>query len=258
MKEKKKSLYEQYMNVKNQHMNAVVLLQVGGFYQTYYYDAVITADICGVNITARPLGEGKNCISCGFPVTSIDDKASSLVLKGYKVVVCNEVIDPVTKVKVRKVARVHEVLAGTFIDITTESEQYLEKYESYSDEDIRKEYNLSPKTPRKKAEEKVAQPTISVREELDMAEFLMRDVEEDTQEVLDFTSKKETSELDAIIKSITRDNDEPLQIRAYGLLDELKNLSVLHLSPYKALQLVNYWQEKYTDNNHGTLPWEEI
>lgn len=255
MNEKKKSLYEQYSQIKREHMDAIVLLQVGGFYQTYYQDAIITADVCGVNLTARPLGEGKNCISCGFPVTSVDDKAGSLVYKTYKVVVCNEVMDEKTQIKSRPVAHIHDVLVGTQIDITQQCTEYFQKYKEYTDEELRMEYKLAARTPRKKKVEQEATPTVSVSNQLDIADFLSGD---DQVEVLDFSSKRFEKDVDAIMKKAKAYENEAVHARAMALQGELDNVDMLHISPYKAMRLIQYWQEKYGLNKQEKLPWEEV
>lgn len=246
-KNKKKSLYEQYSKIKKEHMDAIVLLQVGGFYQTYYYDAVITAEVCTVNLTCRPLGGGKNCISCGFPVNSIDDKASALVLRGYKVVVCTEAINPETEVKTRDITRVHEVRTGQVIDISLESKEYFDKYEGFSDEDIRKEYNLAPKKPRKKNEE------LNDVEEIDDASILNQ------INIIDMLTEKIEVKEDLETLNFTRSRFiKPDENNAEALLAELNNVAMLHLSPYKALKLINYWQEKYGTISNSVLPWKEM
>lgn len=151
MKKNPKSLYQQYADIKNQHMDAIVLLQVGEFYQPYYYDAVIASDLCGVKLISRPLGEKKYAASCGIPQNVIEDRVQILSNKGYKVVLCNESIDLAGDYRVRNVTSVIEP-SDDKVDITITSKDYFEKYKDYTDAEIREEYKLVKKAQRKKKE----------------------------------------------------------------------------------------------------------
>lgn len=249
MKEKKKSLYEQYSEVKSEHMDAIVFLQLGGFYQTYYNDAVIAADVCGVNLTCRPLGERKVCVSCGFPVISVDDKAGRLVFKGYRVVICNEHIDSETEMKSRTIARIHDVQKGPKVEIATECKEHLDKYLGYTDEELRKEFNIAPKAPKSPKKKEVMEENDVVRTTSEVKDEL---------ELIGFSSKGYEDNVEAILKKAKIYEDRARYVKSIALIEELDNLDTLHISPYRALKLIYHWQGKYGMNKQMNLPWDEV
>ena len=60
-------LQRQYKQIKNKYPNTILLYRVGDFYETFYDDASIAADICGIVLTKRgdmPLA--------GFPYHQLD------------------------------------------------------------------------------------------------------------------------------------------------------------------------------------------
>lgn len=225
----KKTLHEQYMQIKKEHMESIVILQIGGFYQTYYYDAVVAAKIWGVKLVSRPMGEKRYGISCGFPVANLDDKVAVLALTGYKVIICKEVIDPDTSIKIRQVSNIANEQRYK-IDIQEESKTYYQKYKDYSDEKVRQEYNLGMKVVTvKKAtiEEGKATP-----------------------------KEQEPTQIDR--KKITPiGNDKKTQLALF-LLTELEQVHTAQLTPLKALQLVSDWQVNYCHSSQEQMPWNEV
>ena len=82
-------LQRQYKQIKNKYPNTILLYRVGDFYETFYDDASIAADICGIVLTKRgdmPLA--------GFPYHQLDIYLTKLVKGGCRVAVCDQIEDP--------------------------------------------------------------------------------------------------------------------------------------------------------------------
>lgn len=83
-------LMAQYLPIKEQYKDAVLMFQVGGFYQLYYHDAELAKQELGMTMVSRAVGGGMYAPMCGFPKAGGEKYAERLVQKGYRVVFCNQ------------------------------------------------------------------------------------------------------------------------------------------------------------------------
>jgi DNA mismatch repair protein MutS len=94
-------LMEQYNQMKALHGDAIMLFRVGDFYETFGQDAIITASVLGITLTARNNG-GSPVELAGFPHHSLDNHLPKLVKAGYRVAVCDQLEKPDPKKKIVK------------------------------------------------------------------------------------------------------------------------------------------------------------
>ncbi len=107
----------QYLRIKSQYPDAIVLFRLGDFYETFDEDAKIVSQICDIVLTSRPVGKGQRVPLAGVPYHSIDGYIAKLINKGHKVVICEQVGEQPTKGLVpREVVRV--VTPGTVVEPT--------------------------------------------------------------------------------------------------------------------------------------------
>lgn len=83
-------LMRQYFTIKEQHESALVLFQVGDFYELFFQDAIKAATFLGITLTARGTHENKPIPLCGVPVHNVDHYVSKLVRAGFTVVLVNQ------------------------------------------------------------------------------------------------------------------------------------------------------------------------
>ena len=88
----KKSLMRQYYAIKAKHPGALLLFRVGDFYETFGKDAIKTANILGIVLTARNNGNSKIELA-GFPHHSLDTYLPKLVREGERVAICDQLED---------------------------------------------------------------------------------------------------------------------------------------------------------------------
>ena len=82
-------LIKQYLELKNQYHDAIILYRVGDFYETFCDDAQEAHDILGITLTSRagsPLA--------GFPYHALDTYLPKLVRAGKRVAICEQLEDP--------------------------------------------------------------------------------------------------------------------------------------------------------------------
>ncbi len=85
MKDAKGSLLTAYLAAKENFRDAVVLYQVGGFYQAFYNDALVLNRELGVRLLSRAMGGGVRAPMCGVPAAYAGEHAQKLADRGYRV-----------------------------------------------------------------------------------------------------------------------------------------------------------------------------
>src|SRR4029077_5309755 len=107
----------QYLDAKRQHRDAIVFFRMGDFYEMFYEDALVAARALDLTLTSRSKDAGGTGIPmCGVPFHAMGGYLAKLVMKGFRVAICEQVEDP-KKAKGlvrREVVRV--VSPGTFTD----------------------------------------------------------------------------------------------------------------------------------------------
>ena len=106
----------QYLRIKQEHQDEVLLFRMGDFYETFDDDARIIARELEIALTSREMGSGQRVPLAGIPYHSLDTYLARLIKKGYKVAICEQVSDPATSRGLvdREVVRV--VTPGTVVE----------------------------------------------------------------------------------------------------------------------------------------------
>ena len=87
-------MMKQFLDLKAEHPDAVMLFRCGDFYETYSTDAIIASEILGITLTKRANGKGKTIEMAGFPHHALDTYLPKLVRAGKRVAICDQLEDP--------------------------------------------------------------------------------------------------------------------------------------------------------------------
>ncbi len=87
-------LIKQYNQFKTQHPDAILLMRVGDFYETYGDDALKASQILGIVLTKKSNGASTAVDMAGFPHHAIDTYLPKLVRAGLRVAICEQLEDP--------------------------------------------------------------------------------------------------------------------------------------------------------------------
>ncbi|MEW5819076.1 MAG: DNA mismatch repair protein MutS [Cyanobacteriota bacterium] len=87
-------MMKQFLNIKRQNKNLVLLYRMGDFYETFFEDAIIAANILEITLTARDAGSLGKVPMAGIPCKALESYMPRLLEKGYKVGICEQVEDP--------------------------------------------------------------------------------------------------------------------------------------------------------------------
>jgi DNA mismatch repair protein MutS len=101
----------QYLTLKSQHPDAILLFRLGDFYETFDEDAKIVAEVCDVVLTSRPVGENQRVPLAGVPYHSVEGYIAKLVQAGHRVAIAEQVSEPGNGLVEREVQQV--VTRGT-------------------------------------------------------------------------------------------------------------------------------------------------
>ncbi|GCE20296.1 DNA mismatch repair protein MutS [Dictyobacter kobayashii] len=89
---------KQYLEFKKQFPDAILMYQVGDFFETFDEDAYITARELQIVRTTRSYSRGKERVPlAGIPKHALENYVGKLIQRGYKVVICEQLGSEVPK-----------------------------------------------------------------------------------------------------------------------------------------------------------------
>jgi len=84
----------QYLEIKEQHKDALLFYRMGDFYEMFFDDAVAAAEALDIALTKRGKHLGQDIPMCGVPVRAAENYFQTLIRKGFRVAVCEQMEDP--------------------------------------------------------------------------------------------------------------------------------------------------------------------
>lgn len=97
---------QQYLSIKAQHQDAILLYQVGDFFETFDEDARVASRALQIVLTGRSYGPEERVPLAGVPVHALDTYVGRLLELGHKVAICEQVSPPGRGLVERKVTRI--------------------------------------------------------------------------------------------------------------------------------------------------------
>jgi len=114
--EKLTPMLKQYMDVKKQYADALVLFRLGDFYELFFEDAKIASYELDLVLTGRAAGELGRAPMCGVPHHAVSSYVQKLVNNGHKVAIVEQMEDPALAEGLVKRDVVKVVTPGTVMD----------------------------------------------------------------------------------------------------------------------------------------------
>jgi DNA mismatch repair protein MutS len=87
-------LMKQYVSVKAQYHDCIVLFRLGDFYEMFGEDAEKASKILQIALTSRDKSKDNPLPMCGVPYFAAESYISKLIKAGHKVAVCEQTEDP--------------------------------------------------------------------------------------------------------------------------------------------------------------------
>ncbi len=109
-------LMQQYLGIKAEYPETLLLFRMGDFYELFYDDARRAAELLDITLTTRGESAGEPIPMAGVPYHAVDNYLSRLVRKGESAAVCEQIGDPADSKGLveRKVVRI--VTPGTLTE----------------------------------------------------------------------------------------------------------------------------------------------
>ena len=85
----------QFLEIKKSHRDALLFYRMGDFYEMFFDDAVLAAEALDIALTKRGKHLGKDIPMCGVPVHAAERYLHTLIRKGFRVAVCEQLENPV-------------------------------------------------------------------------------------------------------------------------------------------------------------------
>ena len=105
----------QYLGIKAEYPDTLVLYRMGDFYELFYADAQKAARLLNITLTQRGQSGGAPVVMAGVPFHAVESYLAKLIKLGESVAICEQVGDVTGKGPVeRKVMRI--ITPGTLTD----------------------------------------------------------------------------------------------------------------------------------------------
>ena len=105
----KRSMLDQFAEIKAQHPDTVLFFRMGDFYEMFYDDAVLASEVLGITLTSRDKSADEPVPMAGVPWHSVESYLQGMLRAGHKVTLCEqeEELRPGSKILERVVTRVY-------------------------------------------------------------------------------------------------------------------------------------------------------
>ncbi len=105
-------MMKQYLRIKKDHQDAILLFRLGDFYEMFFEDAKTAAPILEIALTSR-----QKVPMCGVPHHAVTSYLTKLLKHGFKVAICEQVEDPKAAKGVVKRDVIRVLTPGTAVEV---------------------------------------------------------------------------------------------------------------------------------------------
>ena len=111
----------QYMEIKDKYEDSIIFFRLGDFYEMFFDDAVTASHVLELTLTGKQAGLEERIPMCGVPHHAYQSYADTLIEKGYKVAICEQLEDPKEVKGMVKRDVVQVITKGTRLDSNIDS-----------------------------------------------------------------------------------------------------------------------------------------
>jgi DNA mismatch repair protein MutS len=109
-------MMQQYMDVKNEHLEELLFYRIGDFYELFFEDGETAARELELTLTGKNAGLTERVPMCGVPFHAVKPYIEKLIEKGYKVAICEQLEDPKKAKGMVKRGVIQVISKGTLTD----------------------------------------------------------------------------------------------------------------------------------------------
>lgn len=116
MKEKYTPMMMQYLEIKEQYKDAIVMFRLGDFYEMFFDDAKKASKILEIALTGRDAGAKERVPMCGVPFHSVNGYIQRLIDQGNKVAIVEQLTLPGAEKGIVKRGVIQVITPGTVME----------------------------------------------------------------------------------------------------------------------------------------------
>ena len=109
-------MLKQYLEIKKNNLDVLLLYRMGDFYETFFEDAMIFSRDLEITLTSRDAGSLGRIPMAGIPAKAVDNYLPKLLEKGHKIAICEQMEDPALAKGLVKRDIVKTITAGTLTE----------------------------------------------------------------------------------------------------------------------------------------------
>ena len=109
-------MMRQYLEIKDENKEVIILFRLGDFYEAFFEDAVLVSRELELTLTGRSAGLSEKVPMCGVPYHAVNVYIEKLIEKGYRVGICEQLEDPKESTGIVKRGLTQIISKGTVID----------------------------------------------------------------------------------------------------------------------------------------------
>lgn len=132
MKPKYSPMMMQYLSIKEENQDSIVMFRLGDFYEMFFDDAILVSKELEIALTGKNAGVAQRVPMCGVPFHSAATYIQKLVDNGHKVAIVEQLSEPGKKGIVER-GVVQIITPGTIFDesLTNNRNNYIAAIEEF-------------------------------------------------------------------------------------------------------------------------------
>jgi len=87
-------MMQQYLDIKFEHQNSLILFRMGDFYELFFEDAITASRVLGLALAKRGKHGENDLQMCGVPYHALESYLHKLVEEGHIVAICEQLESP--------------------------------------------------------------------------------------------------------------------------------------------------------------------
>lgn len=123
--EKFSPMIEQYLTIKQEYPDVILMYRVGDFYEMFFEDAKTASKELQLYLTGKSVGKKEKAPMCGVPHHAYLSYVQKLIDKGYKVAIVEQMEDPKKTKKIVKRDVIQIITPGANLELKSQDNNYL-------------------------------------------------------------------------------------------------------------------------------------
>ena len=136
-KERYSPMVQQYLSIKENYPDTLILFRLGDFYELFFEDAKTASKVLELVLTGKNAGVEDKIPMCGVPYHAVNTYIETLIKNGYKVGIVEQLEDPaLVKKGIVKRDVVQIITPGTLLNLGLDEKSnnyiaYVDDYQSF-------------------------------------------------------------------------------------------------------------------------------